>query len=85
MSGDSEHKTMNLTLIVWRQNAPNEPGRFETLTARNITEHHSFLESHHTTAVLEELASLDTLQKIVDWYETNLGRMTAVESVSEKK
>ncbi len=40
----SEHKTMNLTLIVWRQAGPNDPGRFETYQARNITEHHSFLE-----------------------------------------
>src|SRR4030067_727533 len=44
MSGQNEHKTMTLKLIVWRQKGPNEPGRFETYTARNITEHHSFLE-----------------------------------------
>ncbi len=40
----SEHKTMTLKLIVWRQKGPNEPGRFETYLARGITEHHSFLE-----------------------------------------
>jgi len=40
----SDHKTMNLTLVVWRQNGPNAPGKFETYTAKNITEHHSFLE-----------------------------------------
>lgn len=40
----SEHKTMNLTLIVWRQKGPNDPGKFETYAAKNITEHHSFLE-----------------------------------------
>jgi succinate dehydrogenase / fumarate reductase iron-sulfur subunit len=40
----SEHKTMTLKLIVWRQKGPNEPGRFENYVARNITEHHSFLE-----------------------------------------
>jgi succinate dehydrogenase / fumarate reductase iron-sulfur subunit len=39
-----EHKTMTLKLIVWRQKGPNEPGRFETYVARDITEHHSFLE-----------------------------------------
>jgi len=39
-----EHKTMTLKLIVWRQKGPNEPGRFENHVARNITEHHSFLE-----------------------------------------
>ncbi len=44
MSGQNEHGTMTLKLIVWRQSAPTEPGRFETYTARNITEHHSFLE-----------------------------------------
>src|SRR4030067_621602 len=44
MSGHSEHKTMTLRLIVWRQAAPGKPGRFETYAAKNITEHHSFLE-----------------------------------------
>src|SRR3990170_1949459 len=44
MSGHSEHKTMTLKLIVWRQAAPGKPGRFETYAAKNITEHHSFLE-----------------------------------------
>ena len=44
MSQHDEHRTMTLKLIVWRQSGPGEPGRFETLTARNITEHHSFLE-----------------------------------------
>src|SRR5512146_2050912 len=44
MSGQSEHKTMTLKLIVWRQAGPDKPGRFETYTAKNITTHHSFLE-----------------------------------------
>ena len=44
MSGHSEHGTMTLKLIVWRQKGPNEPGRFETYLAKGITEHHSFLE-----------------------------------------
>jgi len=39
-----EHRTMTLTLIVWRQKDADDPGKFETYTARNITEHHSFLE-----------------------------------------
>ncbi len=30
----SEHRTMNLKLIVWRQKGPNEPGRFETYIAK---------------------------------------------------
>ncbi len=44
MSGQDEHGTMTLKLIVWRQKGANEPGRFETYLARGITEHHSFLE-----------------------------------------
>ena len=40
----SDHKTMTLTLIVWRQKNANDPGKFETYTAKGITEHHSFLE-----------------------------------------
>ncbi len=40
----SDHSTMTLTLIVWRQKNANDPGRFETLTATKITDHHSFLE-----------------------------------------
>ncbi len=40
----SGHGTMNIKLIVWRQTGPNEPGRFETYEAKNITPHHSFLE-----------------------------------------
>jgi succinate dehydrogenase / fumarate reductase, iron-sulfur subunit len=43
MSGHSE-KTKTLTLIVWRQAGPDKPGRFETYIAKNITDHHSFLE-----------------------------------------
>ena len=44
MSGHDEHRTMNLKLIVWRQEGPDKPGKFETYLARDITEHHSFLE-----------------------------------------
>jgi succinate dehydrogenase / fumarate reductase, iron-sulfur subunit len=44
MSGHSEEKTKTLTLIVWRQAGPDKPGRFETYIAKNITDHHSFLE-----------------------------------------
>jgi succinate dehydrogenase / fumarate reductase iron-sulfur subunit len=35
---------INLTLHVWRQNGPNDAGRFETYQARDITTHMSFLE-----------------------------------------
>ena len=44
MSAHTEHGTMNLKLIVWRQPAADQPGQFETYDARNITPHHSFLE-----------------------------------------
>jgi len=44
MSGHSDGKTKTLTLIVWRQAGPDKPGRFETYIAKNITDHHSFLE-----------------------------------------
>jgi succinate dehydrogenase / fumarate reductase iron-sulfur subunit len=35
---------MNLTLKVWRQRHPQDPGRFETYQARNISREMSFLE-----------------------------------------
>ena len=35
---------MNLTLHVWRQNGPEDEGRFETYRAEGISEHSSFLE-----------------------------------------
>jgi succinate dehydrogenase / fumarate reductase iron-sulfur subunit len=44
MTGGTAEKTKTLTLIVWRQAGPGKPGRFETYTAKNITDHHSFLE-----------------------------------------
>ena len=40
----SDHNTMTLTLIVWRQKNATDPGKFDTYTAKDITEHHSFLE-----------------------------------------
>lgn len=35
---------LNLTLRVWRQAGPNDPGRFETYQANDISEDSSFLE-----------------------------------------
>ena len=35
---------MNLTLKVWRQNGPDDAGRFETYPANDINDHMSFLE-----------------------------------------
>lgn len=37
-------RLINLTLHVWRQRGPDEPGRFETYQAKDITTHMSFLE-----------------------------------------
>ncbi len=36
--------SMDITLEVWRQDGPNTPGRFETIEAKGISEHASFLE-----------------------------------------
>lgn len=36
--------TLNLTLKVWRQSGPNDPGRFEVYEAKGINEDMSFLE-----------------------------------------
>ena len=35
---------MNLTLFVWRQQGPGEPGKMVRYTAKNISKHMSFLE-----------------------------------------
>ena len=35
---------MDLTIHVWRQNGPQDKGRFDTLPAKGISEHMSFLE-----------------------------------------
>jgi len=35
---------MNLTLMVWRQKNPADPGRFETYQVKDVSEHMSFLE-----------------------------------------
>ena len=37
-------KTINLTLKVWRQNGPADKGHLETIPAKNISVHMSFLE-----------------------------------------
>jgi succinate dehydrogenase / fumarate reductase iron-sulfur subunit len=37
-------RLLNLTLHVWRQDGPNDKGRFETYHAKDITTHMSFLE-----------------------------------------
>lgn len=40
----SDHKTMTINLVVWRQKNATDPGKFENYTVKGITEHHSFLE-----------------------------------------
>jgi succinate dehydrogenase iron-sulfur subunit len=40
----SHEKTMNLTLHVWRQNGPNQPGKLDTYEAKNVSPDQSFLE-----------------------------------------
>ena len=35
---------MNFTLKIWRQNTPNDDGRFETYEVQNISPDASFLE-----------------------------------------
>lgn len=40
----SHDKTMNLTLHVWRQKGPKDPGKFEVYEARNVSPDQSFLE-----------------------------------------
>ena len=37
-------KTINITLKVWRQRGPKEPGKFETYKLNNISTDSSFLE-----------------------------------------
>ncbi|HKA04103.1 MAG TPA: succinate dehydrogenase/fumarate reductase iron-sulfur subunit [Acidimicrobiales bacterium] len=37
-------KTLNVTLRVWRQDGPDDPGRFETYEAEGISDDASFLE-----------------------------------------
>ena len=40
----SDHKTMTINLVVWRQKSANDTGKFENYTVKGITDHHSFLE-----------------------------------------
>lgn len=40
----SDHKTMTINLVVWRQKNANDQGKYENYTVNGITEHHSFLE-----------------------------------------
>ena len=50
-----------------------------------LEEHHPLLETNDAEMVLEELANLNTLQKIIDWYNTNLARKQEAENISVKK
>ncbi|MEX0658574.1 MAG: succinate dehydrogenase/fumarate reductase iron-sulfur subunit [Egibacteraceae bacterium] len=44
MSANGTHGELDLTLRVWRQIGPNDPGGFQTYEARGVSEHASFLE-----------------------------------------
>ena len=44
MSEHGHDETLSLTLQVWRQNGPQDPGRFETFHLDGISTHCSFLE-----------------------------------------
>jgi succinate dehydrogenase / fumarate reductase iron-sulfur subunit len=54
-------RTIDLTLLVWRQNGAREPGRFETLRAAGISTDMSFLEM---LDVVNERLTLDGQQPI---------------------
>lgn len=54
-------KTINLKLKVWRQKGPNDKGRFESLTADNISTDMSFLEM---LDVVNEQLALDDKEPI---------------------
>lgn len=37
-------KNINITLKIWRQNGPDQPGRLETIEVKDVDPHNSFLE-----------------------------------------
>jgi len=40
----NNHKTINITMKVWRQQSPEDRGRFETIPVEGVDTHSSFLE-----------------------------------------
>ena len=40
----NHHITINITLKVWRQEGPEDSGRFETIAVNDVDTHSSFLE-----------------------------------------
>ena len=50
-----------------------------------LEEHHPLLETNEEDTVLEELANLNTLGKIIQWYATNQARLEEEEKKSLKK
>ena len=61
---------MKLTLHVWRQNGPNDSGRFQTYQAKDITTHMSFLEM---LDVVNEQLTLDGKEPIAFDYDCREG------------
>jgi succinate dehydrogenase / fumarate reductase iron-sulfur subunit len=54
-------ETINLTLKVWRQKGPKDKGRFETIPAKAISVHMSFLEMLDTVNEQLTLEGRDTI------------------------
>ena len=54
-------ETINLTLKVWRQKGPEDKGHFETIPAKNIFAHMSFLEMLDTVNEQLTLAGKDPI------------------------
>ena len=40
----SDHKFINITLKIWRQNGSDQPGNLETIDVKDVDTHNSFLE-----------------------------------------
>jgi succinate dehydrogenase / fumarate reductase iron-sulfur subunit len=71
-------QTINLTLKVWRQNGPKDRGRFETIPAKNISVHMSFLEMLDTVNEQLTLEGKDTIAFDNDCREGICGMCGAV-------
>ena len=55
-------QTINIKLKVWRQQGPEDKGHFETLAAKNISVHMSFIE------MLDCGRKSETSSETVTWY-----------------
>ena len=71
-------KTMNLTLKVWRQKGPKDKGHFESILAKNISVHMSFLEMLDTVNEQLTFEGKDTIAFDNDCREGICGMCGAV-------